>query len=246
MVSVDTVYQRVLALANKEQRGYITPQEFNLLANQAQMTIFEQYFYEIKQLELTTAGNDMEYSDLMKIINEKISIFKKYDNALVFGSNGFFEYPTDMYRLGTLYYAETSLLEDGIEIQEINDNELLDYYNSPLTKPDRSRPLFIRREEGIRVLPDVSLIAINSNVTASYVRVPHPVNWGYIITPSQAPGAGDALYNASASFNFELHNSEETLLVLKILALAGIVINKPGLSQTASNEETEIKTQQKA
>ena len=44
-VSVDTVYQRVLALANKEQRGYITPQEYNLLANQAQMAIFESYFY---------------------------------------------------------------------------------------------------------------------------------------------------------------------------------------------------------
>ena len=48
-VSVDTVYQRVLALANKEQRGYITPQEFNLFANQAQMDIFEQYFYDINQ-----------------------------------------------------------------------------------------------------------------------------------------------------------------------------------------------------
>ena len=48
-VNVDTVYQRVLALANKEQRGYITPQEFNLLANQAQMTIFEQYFYDKNQ-----------------------------------------------------------------------------------------------------------------------------------------------------------------------------------------------------
>ena len=45
-VSIDTVYQRVLVLANKEQRGYITPQEFNLLANQAQMEIFEQYFYD--------------------------------------------------------------------------------------------------------------------------------------------------------------------------------------------------------
>ena len=45
-VSVDTVYQRVLALANKEQRGYITPQEFNIFANQAQFEIFEQYFYD--------------------------------------------------------------------------------------------------------------------------------------------------------------------------------------------------------
>ena len=39
-VSIDTVYQRVLAIANKEQRGYITPQEYNLLANQAQLELF--------------------------------------------------------------------------------------------------------------------------------------------------------------------------------------------------------------
>ncbi len=38
MVNIDTVYQRVLALANKEQRGYITPQDFNLFANQAEWT----------------------------------------------------------------------------------------------------------------------------------------------------------------------------------------------------------------
>ena len=31
-ISVDTIYQRVLALTNKEQRGYVTPLEFNLLA----------------------------------------------------------------------------------------------------------------------------------------------------------------------------------------------------------------------
>ena len=41
MIRVDTVYQRVLALANKEQRGYITPQEFNLFANQVQMIELE-------------------------------------------------------------------------------------------------------------------------------------------------------------------------------------------------------------
>ena len=61
-ISVDTVYQKVLAFANKEQRGYITPQEFNLFADQAQMEIFEQYFYDINQFALI---NDIgvEYSD---------------------------------------------------------------------------------------------------------------------------------------------------------------------------------------
>jgi hypothetical protein len=40
-VNINTVYQAVLAVTNKEQRGYITPQEFNYLANQAQLDIFE-------------------------------------------------------------------------------------------------------------------------------------------------------------------------------------------------------------
>ena len=50
-INIDTVYQRVLAIANKEQRGYITPQEFNLFANHAQMDIFEQYFYDMERNE---------------------------------------------------------------------------------------------------------------------------------------------------------------------------------------------------
>ena len=51
-VNVDTVYQTVQALANKEQRGYLTPQEFNLFANQAQMDIFEQYIYDLNAVTL--------------------------------------------------------------------------------------------------------------------------------------------------------------------------------------------------
>ncbi len=41
-VNIDTVYQKVLSLANKEKRGYITPQEFNLYADHAQKKIIEQ------------------------------------------------------------------------------------------------------------------------------------------------------------------------------------------------------------
>ena len=62
-VSIDTVYQKVLALANKEQRGYITPQEFNLFANQAQQEIFEQYFYDLNQASKNT-GNNTFHSDV--------------------------------------------------------------------------------------------------------------------------------------------------------------------------------------
>ena len=76
-VSIDTVYQRVLAIANKEQRGYITPQEFNLFANQAQMEIFEQYFYDRNQIN-RLPSNDTPYADPVHLLEEKISIFKSF------------------------------------------------------------------------------------------------------------------------------------------------------------------------
>jgi hypothetical protein len=74
-VSIDTVYQRVLAIANKEQRGYITPQEFNLFANQAQAEVFEQYFYDLSQFQ-RAHGNSTEYADIIRIIEDKISNFE--------------------------------------------------------------------------------------------------------------------------------------------------------------------------
>jgi len=80
-VSIDTVYQRVLAIANKEQRGYITPQEFNLFANQAQMKIFENYFYELDKF-LRIPGNDSAYSDRINILEEKIAYFEKNKVAM--------------------------------------------------------------------------------------------------------------------------------------------------------------------
>ena len=46
-VNINSVYQKVLTLLNKEQRGYLTPQEFNLLADRAKNEIYENYFHKI-------------------------------------------------------------------------------------------------------------------------------------------------------------------------------------------------------
>ena len=102
MILIDTVYQRVLAIANKEQRGYVTPQEFNLLANQAQMETFEGYF-TVKASLVGVTGNETEYSDAIKTINERISLFKTHNHLTKSGS--FFLHPSDMYKLGTVWYT---------------------------------------------------------------------------------------------------------------------------------------------
>ena len=98
-VSINNVYQKVLAIANKEQRGYITPQEFNLFANQAQMDIFEQYFYDKNQYNRLPKDNT-PYADLDHLLEEKISIFKKRQQPVtIINQFGDGTLPNDIYRL---------------------------------------------------------------------------------------------------------------------------------------------------
>ena len=232
MVNINTVYQRVLTIANKEQRGYITPQEFNILANQAQLDIFEQYFYDINQF-LRLPGNDTIASDPLDMLEEKVSIFEKFDQTVTMGSLGVGTIPSEAYRLMNVTFLSSN---GTVDVQHINKKELNKYQNSKLTAPTTTRPFYITTSEnGIQVFPTT----IDSNVKCNYVARPATVRWGYAMINNEA------LYNPSNSTNFELHESEESDLVIKILALAGITLNDPNLVTLAAQEDVRNETQKK-
>jgi hypothetical protein len=73
-INVDTVYKTVLLILNKEQRGYMTPDEFNKTATQVQLEIFESYFDDLNQ-QLRIPDNDSEYADRQKNLQEKLAVF---------------------------------------------------------------------------------------------------------------------------------------------------------------------------
>jgi hypothetical protein len=73
-INVDTVYKTVLLILNKEQRGYMTPDEFNKTATQVQLEIFESYFDDLNQ-QLRVPDNDSEYADRQKNLQEKLAVF---------------------------------------------------------------------------------------------------------------------------------------------------------------------------
>ena len=236
-VSIDTVYQRVLALANKEQRGYVTPQEFNLLANQAQMEIFEQYFYEINQFN-RLPGNTTEYSDMRSILEEKLSPFQRYMQDVSVASSSVGTLPSDVYRLGTLMYVGGTY---PVEVEEISHNQLLILQKSPLTRATTSRPYYIRLTGStVELYPTGgSGFASSNDIRCNYTDKPILAKWGYTIVNDQA------LYNATTATDFELHASEETTLVIKVLELAGITMKDQGLMQVADKEEVETTQQEK-
>ena len=245
-VSIDRVYQKVLALANKEQRGYITPQEFNLFADQAQMEIFEQYFYDINQWS-RQHGNDTGHSDMLTNLEEKVSLFERYDQNVRVSSNYgnvAVSEINDLYRIEMLRvrYEGANL----VVAEEIQLNELNKYGNSPLGKHSKKRPVYTRYIGGanadyahLRVYPYPEPAVADGQggytytdrVHISYIKKPTTPNWGYVVVNDKA------LYNSTTSTDFELHASEESELVYRILAFSGVTINKPGLVQVATSLE---------
>ena len=231
MVRIDTVYQKVLMLANKEQRGYITPQEFNLFADQAQKEIFEQYFYDLNQF-LRIPSNSDEYADIPDNLQEKISIFEIQNANVALGTT----LPGDLYRLGTVVYLATSgFVDNDVEIEEVQHNELRIINSSPLSRPTVNRPIYTRENFGlIQIYP-----TITSWVDCNYTRQPAVPSWGYVVVNEKA------MYDPFITTDFELHPSEESELVYKILKFAGVAMKKLDIMRAVQIQEQSLTQQEK-
>tara|TARA_Y100000401_G_scaffold116684_1_gene123089 strand:+ start:1080 stop:1841 length:762 start_codon:yes stop_codon:yes gene_type:complete len=251
MISVDTVYQKVLAMANKEQRGYITPQEFNLFADKVQMEIFENYFHDLKTAYYKVK-NENSYSDEISMLHEKLQFFKQEgnDNTVTITS-GTKVFNTDVvtppiYRLDTLScheLDESGDITNSREFTELNKKEITQALRNPLTTPTSDRPVFVREADinsnqttnRLRLYPTFTT---NSNITISYWRRPTPPRWAFVVV------GGQALFNAGNAVNFELHPSEEEILVTRILAISGIAMTNMELAQAATVDEGNTRQKQ--
>ena len=224
MVNVDIVYRTVLLIINKEQRGYITPDEFNKTATQVQLEIFNEYFENLNQ-QIRIPDNDTEYADRIKNLQEKIAIFQTDGTCLpsVLPGADWFDIPavTDFYKLGTVIY------NDDKEVQYVQPNELLEINLSPITKPTKYWPIYTYKDFKIKVFPKT----IITGITCTYIRKPANPVWNFILGPNQ-----QYIYDDTSSVQFELHPIEQTNLITKILLYSGIVIEDPQIVQIAAQQ----------
>lgn len=167
-VSVDKVYKTVLLILNKEQRGYMTPDEFNRIGSQVQREIFERYFEDLNQ-QVRVLQTDMDYSDRVFNVDEKISEFKT--ESILSLDSGKFKLPTELYRLGSATYPGGS---DIVEIQKVDRKEYYNIAKSPLTKPSKEYPVYIYEDNKLKVYP-----ASISNIEVQYVKKPTDIRWAF-------------------------------------------------------------------
>ena len=177
-INVNEVYKTALLILNKEQRGYVTPNEFNKIATQVQLQMFENYAEELNQ-QLRVPQADSDYSDRIMNTDEKLSIFKSFGNAsydnTTTPTTPFWTMPTDLYRLGTVVY--TGVNNSEVELQRLQRNDFYNIQKSLLTASTKYFPTYLYENERLYVKPD----GINSGVSVNYLRKPTDPRWGYSV-----------------------------------------------------------------
>mgnify|MGYP003664371717 CR=1 FL=1 len=105
MSLINTVRATVLSIANKNNFGYITPNDFNLYAKQAQLDIFEDYFYQYNSqiVKQNARVSGSGYADLVKGIVEVIDSFSSTKGLINTGIN-LFNLPEDYYLIDKINY----------------------------------------------------------------------------------------------------------------------------------------------
>ena len=242
-VSVDKVYKTVLFILNKEQRGYVTPAEFNSVAEQVQFQIFESYFPDGNQQyrkDQTNSQNDTEFFNMFKDIEYKLHPFEKDSNFTYDAVGDVFSTNANVYKIGEVVsnYTDVNPIINSTT-QLVSKAEFNKISRSKLTAPNKKNPLFFTGNAGgaltLSITPTPNSIKVNTILT------PTPPNWGFTIG-----GLGQYVYNANASTDFELDVSEQSLLILEILKYFGIVINDPTIIQAASQEAQQMEINEKS
>ena len=181
-INVNTVYKTVLLILNKEERGYVTPNEFNNIATQVQLEIFGNYHNDLNQ-QLRVPQTDTDYADRVASIDERLSIFKTEGPATYTPTAGtipaHFSLPTtdiygntvDLFTLGTVSYKEQ------VELQRLQRMEFYNIQKSPLTKSTETYPTYLLENDRLYVKPDT----VTSQINVNFLRKPLDTRWGYFV-----------------------------------------------------------------
>ena len=107
---INSVRNTVLSILNKNNYGYISPSDFNLFAKQAQMDIFEDYFYQYNyQIQKENARQSgTGYADIKKGYEEVIEMFSE-TKYLTHNVDNTFYLPAQLYT-GDDYYLINKVL----------------------------------------------------------------------------------------------------------------------------------------
>ena len=238
-INVNTVYTTVLSILNKEQRGYLTPYEFNQLATQVQLEIFEKFFEDYNQY-IRMPKTSVEFASRMDHIREEFQIFEETEHAdnTVPPTSNVYDQPANLHRFGS---ASWNKGKNSPPIEIVSNRDYNHLKLSPLTQPTNNFPVAKYSKNKLTVFPKPETF-LNTDVTFNYIRKPKDVVWAYkpdatngafIFNNSKDP-VESGVVPSTGFQDFEISDAQQAEVIIEILKYAGVIIRDPQIVQSAT------------
>ena len=235
-MTIDEIYRLVQTLANKEQRGFITPSDFNLLAKQAEMELYNKRLSIVMEKSQPKKAAGYYHESLSPGLAEQdiVHFLNKMDHGVAnssTASSGAVVNKTMDYLVSiTTRVDEEHHISSNIPLDIVTDENINQILRSSLVKPSMEYPIALLSGSGsakkIIVFPE----AIRK-VLITYYHYGNNPKWGYVAI------AGKPVYDASNSTQFILSPRCHGELVIKILEYLGVSIREADVVQYAQANE---------
>lgn len=233
MVSVQSVYDTVKNLANKDQKGFVSPEVFNSFAKLAQLNIYNEMFEDIvigRKLRRQNVDGpainsmvDRSKTDLSSLATT--TLLQKNPSTGVFNKPLDFSVIISCNVPGLRGAAKTTI---HLVREEEKLNHLL---SSTLSAPTKTNPVALISDD-IEVFP-----TFLSRIDLTYYRAPKtPL---YNISILSVGGVPVEVFNDDNSQDFELPVHCEQELVAEIAKMLGVNLRDQTVQTYGQNEETQ-------
>lgn len=260
MVSILQVYNALKDLANKEQKGFITPQVFNNFASLAQMNIYNEMFTELSTAKRLSRqnfdpGRDKSFrkqklEDLAFYIR-RTEIDATDDNNAALGTSGTLttvEKPSDLSKIISIM-ADSNITSEGeeptenfVQCQLVYEPEKMNYIlSSNLSSPTVNNPVALVSRDYIEVFPDtldyveITYYSKPGSITNNGNVVDLPPVYAY--NAANLGGSDIEFFDSTNSRDFHLPPHYLTEVVMEMAKLIGVRLRDPNITQFAVQEE---------
>jgi hypothetical protein len=232
------VYEAVRELANKDQRGFVTPASFNKFAHQAQLNLFNNMFSEFEQSRASSRRGINAKGDKSrtKRLQEDLSFYSVTDELEKTNSENFFRkysLDPDVSRIISISTAGGSLLGNStrVPIDIVYDEEKIErILISDLNKPTEDYPVALV-SDNIEVFPE----SINK-IFVRYYRVPRGRSDSGAFSDF-VPSLATTLTDQSGAVHFDMPEHYEPELALEIAKMIGLHLRDADMYNFSAKEE---------
>jgi len=232
------VYEAVRELANKDQRGFVTPASFNKFAHQAQLNLFNKMFSEFEQARASTKRGISSKGNKSRIkrLEEDLSFYSHSDTITKNSTDKAFrkrDLDHDMARLISIASSGAVLFgrSTRIPVDIVYDEEKIDrILMSDLNVPTESAPVALV-SDNIEVFPETI-----QKIFVRYYRVPRGRSFSGEFSDN-VPNLSTTLTNQNNAVHFDMPEHYENELTIEIAKMIGLHLRDADMYNYSSKEE---------